>query len=70
MLASIEQAGANGLTKRQALEKILLICPQHVEALRALWHLQRAENDVQAEFSRAHLLELSPLDREAKMAGS
>ena len=70
MLASIEQAGSNGLSKRQALEKILQICPQHVEALRALWHLQRDEKDIQSEYSRARLLELSPLDREAKMAGS
>lgn len=70
MLSSLAQARERGLSEQEALQKILRINPQHVEALRSLWRLQRQAGDVEAESSRARLLELSPLDREARMAGN
>jgi spermidine synthase len=66
MLASLAQARAQGLSEEQALHQILNINPRHVEALRALWQLQRKAGDRQAKVTRARLLELSPLDREAR----
>lgn len=69
MLSSLGQARALGLNEQEALEHILRLNPQHVESLRALWHLQRNAHDVQAEVTRARLLAISPLDGEARMAG-
>jgi spermidine synthase len=66
MLASLSQARQAGLTEQQALERILSLSPRHVEALRALWHLEVEANDPQAEVTRARLLAISPLDREAR----
>jgi hypothetical protein len=37
-----------------------------VESLRALWHIKRLAGDAGAEALRLRLLELSPLDREAR----
>jgi spermidine synthase len=68
MLASLAQARAHGLSEEDALHQILSLNPRHVEALRALWRLQRKAGDMQAEVTRARLLELSPLDREARSA--
>lgn len=70
MFSSLAQASEHGLSKEQALQRILLINPRHVEALRALWKLQRSAGDPQASVTRARLLELSPLDREARTAGN
>ncbi len=70
MLASIAQARERGMSRREALEKILRLNPQHVESLRALWRLERQAGGAQAEALRARLLELSPLDREARMVGN
>ena len=70
MLYSMAQAQARGLSENEALQRILHVNPQHVEALRALWHLQRKTGDAQAATTRMRLLELSPLDREARMAGN
>jgi len=69
MFASLAQARQHGLNEQDALQQILQLNPQHVESLRALWRLKRQSGDVQAELLRARLLELSPLDREARMAG-
>ena len=66
MLASLAQARQHGLTEQDALLQILRLNPQHVESLRALWRIKRQAGDVQAEAIRARLLELSPLDREAR----
>jgi spermidine synthase len=66
MLASLGQARQMGIGEQQALERILTLNPRHVEALRALWHLQRDAHDAAAEATRARLLALSPLDREAR----
>lgn len=70
MFASLAQAQEHGLSEREALQRILRLNPLHVESLRALWRLERRAGDAQAESLRKRLLELSPLDREARMAGS
>ncbi|MES1981568.1 MAG: fused MFS/spermidine synthase [Pseudomonadota bacterium] len=70
MFASIAQASEQGLSKAEALREILRINPRHVEALRALWRLERQAQNAHAEVSHARLLELSPLDREANMPGN
>ena len=56
------------LSREQLLQKILIINPWSVEAWRALWTLQRAQGDAAAAVSRARILELSPLDRDAGAA--
>jgi spermidine synthase len=66
LLASLEAAPERGLTREQLLRKILVINPWSVEAWRALWMLQRERGDADAAASRARILELSPLDREAR----
>jgi spermidine synthase len=68
MFSSIAQARSLGLSKEQALRRILRVNPRHVEALRALWKLQRNAGDEQAAKTRVRLLQLSPLDREARAA--
>lgn len=70
MYSTLAQASEQGLSRPDALHEILRINPQHVEALRALWRLERQAGDAKAEFSRARLLELSPLDREANTPGN
>jgi spermidine synthase len=50
----------------QTLERILRIYPQHMEALRALWHRERAAGrDGPARAALARLRAAAPLDREA-----
>ena len=70
MLASLAQARQHGMGEQTALEQIVHLNPQHVESLRALWRIKRQAGDVEAESLRKRLLELSPLDREARMAGN
>jgi hypothetical protein len=50
------------------LQKVLVINPWQVEAVRQQWHVQRAAGNPQAETTRARLRQLSPLDREALSA--
>jgi spermidine synthase len=67
MLQSISQASQHGLSRREALQKILEVSPKFVGALRALWHLeQSAGNKEQAEHYRLRLLAVSPLDSDAR----
>jgi spermidine synthase len=69
MMQSLSQARQHGLSDREALQRILKICPDHVGALRALWHLERsAGNRQEAEQYRLRLLVISPLDSEANGA--
>jgi spermidine synthase len=69
MMESISQASRHGLSKREALERILVVDPNFVGALRALWRLERSEGNVQeAERYRQRLLAVSPLDLEAASA--
>ena len=66
MMQSLQQAREHGLSEREALQRILKICPDHVNALRALWHLEKAAGNAQeAEQYRLKLLAISPLDSEA-----
>ncbi|HEY5993261.1 MAG TPA: fused MFS/spermidine synthase [Gallionellaceae bacterium] len=66
MYATLGQAKSLGIDEQKALEQILHLNPQHVESLRALWRLQRGTHDAGAEATRARLLAISPLDREAR----
>jgi spermidine synthase len=66
MLQSLPQASQHGLSKREALQRILKVYPKFVGALRALWHLEQTEGNLQeAEHYRLRLLAISPLDGEA-----
>lgn len=67
MFESLPEAREHGLSEEAALQEILRLNPQHVESLRALWHIKRAAHDPGAEVLRQRLLELSPLDSEARM---
>lgn len=69
MLATLTQAIKNGLSEREALQRILKIRSDHVATLRRLWHLEReAGNDAQARAYLAQLARISPLDREVRAA--
>ena len=70
MLANLDGAAARGLNRQQALEKLLAINPWQVDVLRALWHDQVRRKDPQAEATRLRMLQLSPLDREARTAAN
>jgi spermidine synthase len=66
MLQSLPQASQHGLSEREALQRILNVYPKFVGALRALWHLEQADGNLQeAERYRKRLLAVSPLDGEA-----
>ncbi len=63
MYASLQSMAAQGADPRKALEAILFIRPDHVDALRALWQLELAEgNKSRADEYRHMLLKHSPLD--------
>ena len=66
MLQSLAQARQRGLSEREALQRILKVYPNFVNAIRASWHLEQAAGNVQeAERYRLNLLAISPLDAEA-----
>ena len=68
MLQSLSQASQHGLTQREALQRILKVYPDHVGALRAIWHLEQASGNTQeAEHYRSRLLVVSPLDSEVNV---
>ncbi|NNM80799.1 MAG: fused MFS/spermidine synthase [Gallionella sp.] len=68
MLQSLSQASQHGFSQREALQKILKVYPDHVGALRALWHLEQASGNTQAaESYHSRLLALSPLDSEVNV---
>ena len=65
MLATLPQALDRGMNKRQALQAILQVRPDHAEALRALWRVEKDAGDGEAAaFYRARLKAVSPLDRD------
>lgn len=67
MLATLPQAQASGLDEREALTAILRIRPDHVDALRALWHLERGSGRAdQAAIYRERLRKVLPLDKELR----
>jgi spermidine synthase len=58
-------AQSRGLSEQQLLESVLHIRPDHVEALRRLWHLaEEAGNREQAAEYRKRFAALNPLDSE------
>ena len=66
MMSSLPQASQHGLSERDALQRILMIAPNHIGALRALWHLEQiAGNKLEAEQYRLRLISISPFDGEA-----
>jgi len=65
MLATLPEALARGMSKDQALLSILAIQPDHVETLRELLQMTRAQGDVKrAAQYLMQLRQLVPLDRE------
>lgn len=71
MLETLPQALKHGLDRRQALQAILAVRPDHVETLYQLWRLARTDGD-DAE-ARAYLLrlrQLAPLDRRFRQSGA
>jgi len=63
MFAGLQAMVEQGADPRNALEAILYIRSDHVEALRALWQLEQAEgNQPRADEYRRKLQILSPLD--------
>ena len=68
MLAHLDGMQAQGMDRQQALQKLLQINPWQADVLRALWHDQVRRQDPGAEATRHRLLQLSPLDREARSA--
>ena len=71
MMQSISLASKQGLSERDALLRILKVYPNHVAALRALWHLETAEGNVQAaEQYRSRLRAISPMDAEVRTSST
>lgn len=67
MYGTLPQARASGRSEQDALQAILEIRPDHAEALRRLWRLERAAgNSAAAGQYRARLAEVSPLDKEIR----
>jgi spermidine synthase len=62
MFASLEQGDPQGLDRRQALQRILALMPDHEASLRAMWQLElQLGNNESAKQWRQRLAELSPL---------
>ena len=60
-------AEARGVSEQQLLESVLRIRPDHIEALRRLWHLEEsAGNTAKANHYRQRFAALSPLDSELR----
>ncbi len=57
-----------GPVERAALERILRIFPDHLDSLRALWHIELAAEPARAPPLLARLRDLAPLDREVREA--
>jgi len=63
MFASLEQASAQGLSKQQALMRILELRPDHMDALGLLWRLEMAAGNFDnADDIKARLVRLNPYD--------
>ncbi len=70
LYASLAGAEAHGWTRAQALDRILQVWPEHLDALRQRWQLARAAGDAAlAQALRHRLLAVAPLDREPASAG-
>jgi len=71
MFLSLPQALSGGRDRRSALLAVLAVRPDHVGALKAMWRLESDEgNGKMADYYRARVLELSPLDSEVNLQGT
>jgi len=62
MFASLENGNPQGLGRREALQRILVLRPDHEASIRAMWQLEsQAGNAEAAEQWRQRLASLSPL---------
>ncbi len=68
LLQRLSQSSVEDGARQQALKKLLQLNPEQPDVLRALWQVQRRMQDPQAEATRQALLQLVPLDREARRA--
>lgn len=67
MFATLPQAVQQGISEREALRRVLAVRPDHAEALRTLWHLERTAGHAdEAERLRARFAAAAPLDRELR----
>ena len=63
MYAGIEQMAAQSIDREKALESIIAIRPDHVDALRDLWQIALTQGDKEkAQSYREKLLKISPLE--------
>ena len=64
MLATLPQAVNQGIDRRQALEAILAVRPDHIDTLYELWRLARTRgDDAEAGSYLRRLRQLAPLDK-------
>lgn len=67
MLMALEQIDDAEVDRRQVLEAVLSVRPDHVDTLRALWLLAReAGDESRMAHYRSRLAELSPLDKDVR----
>lgn len=65
MMSSLSQAREHGIGEREALGRILKASPNHINALRAIWHLEKSAGNIEeAARYRSRIQALSPLDSE------
>lgn len=67
MMASLPQAIEQGMDRKAALQKVLEIYPEDVDALKAMMRLENAAGDREGgQFYRKQLFSVSPFDKEAR----
>ena len=67
MMESLPQAIEHGMDRKMALQKVLEVYPDDVDALREMMRLEiAAGNREQGQFYRSRLLAISPLDKEVR----
>jgi len=67
MMESLPQAVEQGMDRKMALQKVLEVYPDDVDALREMMRLEiAAGNREQGQFYRSRLLAISPLDKEVR----
>lgn len=67
MMVSLPQAIERGMDRRTALQKVLEVYPDNVEALRAMMRLENsAGNREIAQMYRSRLIAVSPLDKDVR----
>lgn len=67
MMESLPQAVEQGMDRKMALQKVLEVYPDDVDALREMMRLENAAgNREQGQFYRSRLFAISPLDKEVR----